>query len=318
MIDPNIRAEEAGQRLFVAGGSGFLGKHLGIYARTKNLPITLSYFSRPPQSASMLDCTQRESWVYFDTSSIAIMEKAMRGHDVVVYAIHRMSEATRYPELEHDDAKRFTQAAALAGIKKIIYIGGVYPETADQSPHLRSRKRTGDVLRSASDIPVVEIRASMIIGAGSISWQLVSSFATLSPILALPNWMRNTSWPVGVRDVVDAVLKVSTVSDDQHQIYDLPGPKQISHQGVIALAADVIGKPLRIIPLPFSISADFTKIIVKTLAMTGALDVGHSGIIAAELVYGLQGHLEPTQQNLRSRLNDLCLTSLSDAMRDAL
>lgn len=299
--------------MFVAGGSGFLGTHLGHYARAADLPITLSYFSRPPTTSDNSIAS-----VFFDTSSVEVMTNAMRGHQVAVYAIHRMSDAQHYPELEHDDAKRFAEAAQSSGVEKIIYMGGVYPKAAERSPHLRSRKRTGDVLRSSTDIAVLEIRASMIIGAGSISWQLVRAFATLSPVLALPTWMNNRSWPVAIVDVVTAIHTMSTMQAAEHRILEIPGPENISHKAVIARAAKALGHPLKMYELPFAVSPDLTKIAIKLLSKAGILDMGRSGDIAAELVYGLQGDLQPSYPNVRDVYPGIALTPIDDAMSAAI
>jgi len=306
--------------MFVAGGSGFLGTHLGRYARGIDVPVTLSYFSRKPQTlkTDQDDASKNIASVFFDTSSMHVMEKAMAGHRVAVYAIHRMNDAKHYPELEHADATRFAEAAANAGIEKIVYMGGVYPPTADRSPHLRSRKRTGEALRSASHIPVVELRASMIIGFGSISWQLVSGFAKLSPLLALPTWMNNRSWPVAIMDVVTAIHKISDHPITEHTILEIPGPENISHSDVISRAAGALGLPLKILQLPFSISPDLTKTAIKLLNRAGVIDMGSEGDVAAELVYGLQGDLQPTFSNIRDMYEGIPLTSIDEAMRVAI
>ena len=102
-------------------------------------------------------------------------------------------------------ARNFASAAAAAGVEHIIYLGGLADPAEDIGPHLRSRIQTGDILRQAG-VPVTEFRASLIIGSGSISFEMIRYLTEQFPILVGPRWMHNRTQPIAIQDVLDYLL----------------------------------------------------------------------------------------------------------------
>ena len=128
---------------------------------------------------------------------------ALSGVEAAVYLIHGMQAGADYDVREAEAAKAFREAAAEAGLRRIVYLGGVAPEGVP-SKHLWSRIRTGEILREGP-VSAIELRAGMVIGHGSLSWQIVRDLAARLPVMILPRWLRSRSQPIAIDDVVFAI-----------------------------------------------------------------------------------------------------------------
>jgi uncharacterized protein YbjT (DUF2867 family) len=130
----------------------------------------------------------------------------MQGCDAAYYLVHEMGSGSDYREREAAAARIFAHAAADAGLRRIIYLGGVAPGTGPASEHLRSRERVGEIL-AAGEVPVLELRASMIIGYGSLSFLIVRDLAARLPFMVLPRWLDSKTEPVAIDDVLVALVR---------------------------------------------------------------------------------------------------------------
>jgi uncharacterized protein YbjT (DUF2867 family) len=172
-----------------------------------------------------------------DTDSVAA---TLSGCEAAFYLVHSMGEGDPdYRQKEVDAARRFAEAAAQAGVKRLIYLGGVAPQK-NASEHLKSRLEVGEALRNGP-VPTVELRASMIIGHGSLSWLIVRDLAARLPVMALPRWLNSRTQPVGIADVVAALRGGLMLPLPVSAWYDIPGPETLTGREILERTASALG-----------------------------------------------------------------------------
>jgi hypothetical protein len=169
-----------------------------------------------------------------------------------VYLVHGMASDGDgdYEANERRMAQDFLRAAERAGVRRIVYLGGVRP-SGTPSKHLRSRLATGEVLRAGA-IVTVELQASMIIGAGSESWTIVRDLALRLPVMVLPKWLRCRSQPVAIDDVTYALRRALELEldDDARLAEAVPGPEVLTGRAILERIAALRGMRPRIVEIP--------------------------------------------------------------------
>lgn len=198
--------------------------------------------------------------------------------------IHSIDDSKDYPEREVRAARAFLEAAEAAGVRRIVYVGGVAPK-GKLSRHLRSRLHTGEILRSG-DVSTIELRCGLIIGAGGSSWMMVRDLAARLPAMLLPRWLQFSSWPVSIEDAVFAIVRALDLPIEESAWYDLPGPERMTHANFLSRVAKSMGKDPRLVGVP---------VITPTLSSYWIALVTRADLaLAKELVQGLQSDLEPS------------------------
>jgi uncharacterized protein YbjT (DUF2867 family) len=288
--------------ILVTGATGFVGSHVAAALSAGGEDVRAA--SRNPERARLRHPNYR--WVEADLQSEATLRRALAGCEAAVFLIHSIGE-DNYAQREAAGAKAFARAAAEAGVKRIVYLGGVMP-TAAKSTHLASRCRTGEILR-AGQVPTTELRAGMVIGRGSASWQIVSRLAERLPVIPLPAWLSRHSWPIGIQDVVRAVLAALSLTDEGHACYDLPGLERISHSRLMERTGLALGDVRPMIEVPF-VSPGLAARCVS--ALTG---VEHR--LVRELLQSIRVDLDPSGSSFWERIGD-APQSLDRVIRDAI
>jgi uncharacterized protein YbjT (DUF2867 family) len=184
--------------VLVTGATGYIGGRLvpvleaaGVRLRClARHPAALASRVRPPTEVVAGDL--------FDVASI---DRALAGIDVAYYLVHSMGAHGDYSENDRAAARNFGQAARRAGVRRIVYLGGLAASDGVLSKHLQSRIETGEVLRH-SGVPVVEFRASVVIGSGSLSFELVRSLVERLPFMICPRWVSTVAQPIGIDDLL--------------------------------------------------------------------------------------------------------------------
>lgn len=179
-------------------------------------------------------------WVQGDVHDPASCARAMEGCSAALYLVHGIGEGSGYRAREVEGAEAFSAAAAEAGVARIVYLGGVAPATTGGSEHLRSRLEVGAALRGGP-VPTIELRASMIVGHGSLSWLVVRDLAARLPIMVLPRWLRSRTEPVAIDDVVIALVRALELPLEGSGCFDLPGPEALSGREILDETARVMG-----------------------------------------------------------------------------
>jgi uncharacterized protein YbjT (DUF2867 family) len=178
-------------------------------------------------------------WVEGDVADAGSCARALDGCQAAVYLVHGIGAGADYHQHEVAAARTFGQAAAAAGVERIVYLGGIAP-AGPGSDHLRSRLDVGQALR-AGPVKTIELRASMIVGYGSLSWLIVRDLTARLPFMVLPQWLKSRSQPVAVSDVVIALVRALELPLAASAWFDLPGPRALSGKDILEDTARAMG-----------------------------------------------------------------------------
>ncbi|MBU3666422.1 MAG: NAD-dependent epimerase/dehydratase family protein [Chthoniobacterales bacterium] len=230
----------------VAGASGFVGTALlPFLARTRDV-VALSRSKGAPVSGVR--------WEKCDLFSLLQTERALVGADYAVYLVHSMLPArltqARFEDMDFILADNFARSAARAGVKQIVYLGGIIPDDARLSRHLASRLEVERVL-SARGVPVTSLRAGLIIGPRGSSFRIVMRLVRRSPLLLCPHWTRSMTQPAGLNDVVQLIDFCLGRTDMFGRAFDVGGPDVMSYVELMRRTAARLGKRRCIVAVPF-------------------------------------------------------------------
>jgi uncharacterized protein YbjT (DUF2867 family) len=173
----------------------------------------------------------------------------LEGVDTAYYLIHSMASGRAFEEHDRAAARNFGAAARAAGVRRIIYLGGL-GRGPDLSPHLASRQETGRLLRE-SGVPVIELRASIIIGSGSASFELVRGLVDRLPVMTTPRWVRTEAQPIAIEDVIEYLALALDLPGDGSRVYEIGGADRSSYRDLMREYAGRRGLRRWLIPLPF-------------------------------------------------------------------
>lgn len=175
-----------------------------------------------------------------DVLEPSTMAPALEGIDTAYYLIHSLGSGPEYAERDRRAAENFAAAAEQAGVKRIIYLGGLSPKSDRRSEHLESRLETGAVLRGGA-VPVTEFRAAVIVGSGSLSFELIRYLTERVPVLITPRWVRTRTQPIAVRNVLDYLRRALRVEESVGRIIEIGGSEVLSYQDMFRGYADERG-----------------------------------------------------------------------------
>jgi uncharacterized protein YbjT (DUF2867 family) len=167
-----------------------------------------------------------------DVLQAETLPPALHGIDTAFYLIHSMGTGEGFEQDDRDGAMNFAQAARNAGVKRIVYLGGLGRDDDELSDHLRSRHEVGRIL-SESGAQVIEFRASIIIGSGSLSYELVRALVQKLPIMVWPKWVSTQASPIAVRDVLSYLTETLEKPIGANKVYEIGGPDTVSYGGIM-------------------------------------------------------------------------------------
>jgi uncharacterized protein YbjT (DUF2867 family) len=185
-----------------------------------------------------------------DVLDRASLDAALRGVAVAYYLVHSMGATGSFEDDDRTAARNFAGAAMAAGVERIIYLGGLGDDTQTLSPHLRSRQEVGQILRQ-SGVPVLEFRASIVIGSGSLSFEMIRSLVERLPVMITPRWVSTPAQPIAIEDLIAYLLAALHVPVAGYCVYEIGGADQVSYADIMRTYARVRGMRLRMIPVPF-------------------------------------------------------------------
>ncbi len=228
-------------RVLVAGASGFVGRRLCPALTAAGHDVVA--MTRNPASY-----TGAGTAVRADVHDPGSLGPALAGCESAYYLVHSLSDA----DFEHKDAAgaaAFGQAAAQAGLRQIVYLGGLGNDSDALSAHLRSRRDVEKLLGSAG-VPVTVIRAGIIVGAGGLSWELTIQLVEHLPVMVTPRWVATRTQPIAVDDVVRYLLGVLGLPAAAGNIYKAGGPEVLQYATMLRRVAAIERRPLLIVPVP--------------------------------------------------------------------
>lgn len=157
---------------------------------------------------------------------------ACEGMETAYYLVHSLGDASGFEARETTGARNFADAAASAGIRRIIYLGGLGEERSDLSPHLRSRHAVGRILRD-SGVPTIELRASIVIGSGSLSFEMIRALCEHLPIMITPRWVSVLAQPIAIQDLIAYLVQALDVAVDGSVVVEIGGRDQLSYAALM-------------------------------------------------------------------------------------
>jgi uncharacterized protein YbjT (DUF2867 family) len=178
-----------------------------------------------------------------DVGDRAAMLAALAGADAAYYLVHSLSGAGDFEAEERRGAREFAAAAREAGLRRLVYLGGIVHET-ELSPHLRSRREVGEILR-ASGVSTVELRASIVVGDGSASYELVKTMVRFLPSVVAPDWLDHLAQPIALDDVVEYLIAALDVPLEAEAVYEIGGADKLRYRDLVNAVADRLGRPRR-------------------------------------------------------------------------
>jgi uncharacterized protein YbjT (DUF2867 family) len=178
-----------------------------------------------------------------DVADRGSMLELLADVDAAYYVVHSLGVAGEFGEDERNAATTFAAAARDRGVARLVYLGGIV-HGDELSPHLASRREVGEILRG-SGIPTVEFRTSIVVGAGSASFELVRDLVDALPVLVGPDWLDNPAQPIGVDDVVAYLFQAPEVAASAGREVQIGGPDVLSYGDMLDAMADALGKRRR-------------------------------------------------------------------------
>lgn len=233
-----------GRRL-VFGASGYIGGHLVPELVRQGIPVRAA--------ARDVESLERKGWtgvekIAADARDPSSLGPALEGIDTAYYLVHSMASGKAFGRIDLECASNFARAAAAAGVRRIVYLGGLVPRDAT-SEHLLSRKASGDALRAGS-VPVTELRAGIIVGPGSAAFEVIRDLVNHLPMMVTPRWVRAKSPPVALDNLIHYLVRVPEIEAAAGGIYDAAGPEMLSYEDLMRIFGEVVGRRPGIVPVP--------------------------------------------------------------------
>jgi len=236
----------SGGLVCLTGGTGYIGGRLLSLLEDRGLSVLC--LARRPEALENRVGTNTEI-VRADVLDRDSLSAAMRGVDVAYYLVHSMGSGEDFDQRDRLGALNFVDAARECGVKRIIYLGGLGDASTKLSKHLRSRQEVGEILRG-SGLQVIEFRASIIIGSGSLSFELIRALVERLPIMVCPKWVETKAQPIAVEDVLDYLLCAFDFPESESRIFEIGGPDRVSYGEVMREYARQRGLGRLMIPVP--------------------------------------------------------------------
>lgn len=247
MVNVNVEPRTPEDRLILlTGATGYIGGRLlqALEARGEKVRCLVRHPSylegRVGADTQVVDGDLRDP---------GSMEESLAGVDTAYYLVHSMGSGKRFEKQDREAARNFGEAARDAGVRRIIYLGGL-AQGKNLSSHLSSRLEVGEIL-GKSEVPTIELRASIIIGSGSLSFEMVRALVERLPIMITPKWVRSIAQPIAVEDVIQYLLEAADIPFEGSAVFEIGGADKVSYEGIMRECARQRKLRRYMIPVPF-------------------------------------------------------------------
>ena len=235
-----------GASILLTGATGYIGGRLLRRFEAGGRPVRCLVRTR----SKLTQSAGRTEVVEGDCLNEASLDRSMQGIETAYYLVHSLEAGAGFADMDRRAAENFGRAAARAGVSRIIYLGGLTATGSTLSPHLKSRADTGAVLR-ASGVPVIELRASIVIGAGSLSYQMIEALVERLPVMVCPRWVATLTQPIAIDDVLAYLEGASQLGDARnHKIVEIGGRDVVSYGDMMREYARQRGLRRILLPVP--------------------------------------------------------------------
>ena len=233
--------------VLVSGATGFIGSRLVCHLAANGVSVR-------GLSRKQVNDSKNVNFVKVDVFDLDELTRAMDGVEVAYYLLHSMEgEKNSWQEFasrERLQSQNFLKAATKSGVKRIIYLGGLVNEGLDLSPHMKSRKEVGQILASGN-IPVTELRASLIIGAQGGSYAMLRYLVERLRVMVCPSWVKSLAQPIAVDDVISYLVGCLSNENTSGKIFEIGGPEKMTYEELMRVYSAYLNKNLFILQIPF-------------------------------------------------------------------
>lgn len=231
----------------LTGATGYVGAHLLKVFEANGVPVRCLVRNPNVLAARVAPTTKVLQGDVFDEASL---DRAMEGVSTAYYLVHSMGASGNFESKDRIAAENFARAAKRNGVERVIYLGGLAHSEKRLSAHLKSRLQVGEILRKYGP-QVVEFRASIIIGAGSLSFEMVRALTERLPIMITPKWVSQWAQPIAIDDVIRYLVMALEKDFQSNSVFEIGGETQISYGGLMKEYARQRGLKRFMIPVPF-------------------------------------------------------------------
>lgn len=235
-------------RVLVTGATGYIGGRLVRELLSHGYRVRVLV----RDAHRLQDYPWRESVEIFegDATKLGVLDSALKDIHLAYYLLHALMVSDDFEKVEEQLARDFGTAAKKNKVKRIVYLGGITTGDEKLSPHMSARAITGEILR-ASGVPTIELRAGVVIGSGSASFEMLRHLTERLPIMVTPKWLKNRIQPIAIRDVLRYLVGSATIDEKINRDFDIGGPEVFTYMEMMQIYASVAGLRKRIIiPLP--------------------------------------------------------------------
>lgn len=263
--------------ILVTGSTGYIGGRL--VPRLLEMGFRVRCLVRDPSRLLGRPWYDAVEVVKGDVLQPESLPPAMQGLQTAYYLVHSLGGGTDFHERDLHAARNFSEAARAAGLESIIYLGALAETSEGISEHLRSRQQTGDALRSAG-VPVTEFRAGVIVGSGSLSFEIIRYLTERVPIMICPQWVYTRTQPIGVREILEYLTAALTIPESRGRIIEIGGSDVVTYGDMMMVYARVRELKRWMVPVPVltpRLSSYWVKLVTPI-----------PGAIALPLIEGLR------------------------------
>jgi nucleoside-diphosphate-sugar epimerase len=255
----------------LSGASGFIGRALASSLQRRFHVRGLGRGDGPTTDSHV------ESWIQTDLFNLRQAEAALAGATIAIYLVHSMMPTARLTQAAFEDldllcADNFGRAAAKAGVKQIVYLGGLIPSDGQLSTHLQSRNEVANALGSYGT-PVTTLRAGLILGGGGSSFEMLVKLVERLPAMICPGWTKTRTQPIAVDDVVTLMDFATGNANCYGQTYDIGAPDVVTYRDLLEMVAQELGVKRRMIAVPF-FSPSLSRLWISTVSGASSELVG--------------------------------------------
>jgi len=232
--------------VLLTGASGYIGGRLLKALEAAGWPVRC--LARHPEFLRSRVSSSTEV-IQADCLDSVSLRPAMAGVRTAYYFVHSMGSAGQFEEQDRQAAQNFADAAREQGVKRIVYLGALGNQDQALSAHLRSRHEVADILRG-SEVPTIEFRASIVIGSGSLSFEMIRALVQRLPVMICPRWVAVKAQPIAIEDVVAYLMAALNLPFEQSAIFEIGGPDQVNYGEIMQEYARQCGLRRWMIPVP--------------------------------------------------------------------
>lgn len=231
--------------ILVTGATGYIGGQFLTALEKRGKRVRC--LARKPENllANIAAGTEVVKGDLFDTESL---KNALEGVHTAYYFVHSLAGGSDYEERDRQAAFNFSESARACGVSKIVYLGGLGSGDG-LSTHLASRQEVGRILRE-SGVPAIEFRASIILGSGSLSFELIRALVGRLPVMITPKWVRTPAQPISIKDVIEYLVQALDVDARDCPVFEIGGADVVSYLGIMRQYAARRGVKRLFIPVP--------------------------------------------------------------------